>query len=618
MDFRSAWIIAWAFAATAILVAAGPRPSSAAELTLRSTLNTVTEPLTTERFWTADPGERNPEHKLWAVERRVGLPVTESRELKPGVYGVQADLLESVTWVHVRGAGPWFRPLEEFACEPAPVSGYATQEGSAHAAQLAASIWQELLKERKGRLALQLERVSGPRPELAKLNSGRVFSRWLEETEAEWKARVKSRVRAEEWRFYRSEASQAGLCQEKPKGRRKALPPLGVPLPSEKSGQVPELRQLLARAPARRWDGLFSVRVTLDYGGKKLVGQFLIDSGSAESIVSPDWLKRQGVNPSWVTLTDVPPQRISWSGGVGVAQRAALTGMKLGGAQLPMSEFLLMDTLLFDQPDHQAACCDGILGMDFLWHFAVEVQPGPPAELRLWPRENFRWKPGFFQVDVTITDRGELVSSCQAEIRGKASVPYVRWDTGSEIALDVHLPWLPVARKSPDHWDLVCQETVIARELKWTHPDRGEMEPGSPFHQKYPGMNVGIPILARGSFVFDLGHNRLWLEEASFSRAVPINRSGLQFEYFFDAEGDRKLRVTRVQPGSPAAALRSLGLKPGVILTRIGDKDALDLDHWDAERRISVLPGESVSLQWQISPKQVREGLLQIPALKAR
>ena len=51
----------------------------------------------------------------------------------------------------------------------------------------------------------------------------------------------------------------------------------------------------------------------------------------------------------------------------------------------------LFDSEFFAPPENPSSCCDGVLGADFLRRYVVEAcTPGPPAEIKLWPAENFR------------------------------------------------------------------------------------------------------------------------------------------------------------------------------------------------------------------------------------
>ena len=99
--------------------------------------------------------------------------------------------------------------------------------------------------------------------------------------------------------------------------------------------------KVLVRAPARRWNGLFSVRLNVLIGLKRLSGQFLVDSGAGKSVISPKWLESQGVLPVLVQSPDTRLQRVNWSGGSGLATQAVVDGVDMSGFELSLRDFLL-------------------------------------------------------------------------------------------------------------------------------------------------------------------------------------------------------------------------------------------------------------------------------------
>ena len=218
--------------------------------------------------------------------------------------------------------------------------------------------------------------------------------------------------------------------------------------------------KLLARAPVKIWDGLFSIRVGITIAGRKLDGRFLIDSGTGTSVVSPEFLEGQGILSAWIEVPDAPFRRVPWgangSSRGGLAPMAAVDLVTIGNYPLKLKEFAVFDTEFFAPPESPGSCCDGVLGTDFLRDYVVELRPGPPAEVKLWPAESFHLAtvgdaegatPQDFQwVETALTPAGEVVSSCIAHLDHGFQLVGVRWDTGRENAMDVHLPWQKQAR----------------------------------------------------------------------------------------------------------------------------------------------------------------------------
>ena len=598
------------------------------ELGLSSNYRMALEPLTTEKAWDLDPKELNPHRARWLVHRKVELldlqPVLlEGKQKIEAGYGVISSGIKAETTLYVRGPGNWYQLFSQFNCQPEPQPGFSTREGSIEAGKTAAELWQELLAEEKLKLSLALDRIVAQRAEDAVEQGQVLFRIWLEGLHLEWQAKDLRQARLNEWRYYLTQAHQDPVVSQICKNR---LSHKIAPVPFDWSNALepppsePQTK-LLARAPARRWSGLFSVRISALFGDKTLNGQFLVDSGAAASTLSPDWLLSQGINPALVEIPDGRVQRVAWSGGSGLAKRAQAFQVSLAGYPLPLNEFLLMKSDLFEPPNYPANCCDGILGVDFLRKFAVQLTPQPPFELQLYERKDFNPGQTWKSAEVFITPHGELESqSCKLEAGGKEIIG-ARWDTGSEFPIEVHLPWISQARsvknsRSSD-WNLSCgvneSSFNIGRSVPLHYPSATHEAENSPLNSKSPAFNVGIPLLGRGPFIFDLSHGRLWFHQQELATPILSNQTGLELDYGVDEEGDRELKISRIQPGSPAAKLAKSGLKRGLVITEIDAKPAREMDLWEVEQRLGGAFGNSVVLKWEqgdvekLLPIKVRE-----------
>lgn len=583
-----------------------PKPSSGGELSYRSKIEEVAAPLTTEGVWSADPDEPNPHRQRWALERKVELVALRPVPEKKKQFGVTADALESLTRIHVRGPGPWYQPLSAFSCEPEPDLYFATREGAERAAEHAAESWDKLLAARKARLGALLDRISTDDAEKSMQLARQLMRAWKDEVESEWRVKSRMQARMAEWRKYVELGTQAGIC--KPGGRRadKSVPEkISWEKMLEPTGPAHQ-GKLLVRAPARRWNGMFSVRMTVDAGGVTLNGQFLVDSGAGSSMISPDWLRSQGLNPVLLEIAGAPLQRVSWTGGSGLARKIQVEGTSMAGVALPLREFLLMDTLLFTPPENLATCCDGILGADFLRQFAVEFIPGQPSAVQLWERAGFTRDAKAPWVEVALTPQGEPVSNCSAQA-GESStrIQGVRWDTGSEMALDIHVPHQKEARQSASAqkdfagWRLQCGDSLIATQIPVSYPNPEEHQAGSPLQAKVPGFNVGMELLARGPFTFDLPHGKLWFDPAALKLPFPKNESGLVLQYVSDPETeDRLLKISRIRPsGAAVTALAQAGIKVGMRVTQVDGTPIEDLDQWQVDQKLAGLGGPRITLR---------------------
>jgi len=299
----------------ALLACAGPAGAStppkgkAAGLAIRATFEESAEPLTTEAIWATAPDEINAHRRRWILERRTQLSGVEAKvraaaaARAPGAFGVRAASLDSIAVGRIRGPGPWYRPIEEFPCSARPAPGFGTAEGAREAAREASRIWKAELEAQAPALEILLARISEPAPEAALARADRVFREWLATVEAAWRGQASEGPRRKEWELYVKASARAHACENP---ERRPLP-RWEEMMEPPAGPLPE--RPLVRAPARRWDGPFSVRVTVHVGGKRVSGNFLVDSASPFSLISPAFLEDQGVHRIFQALPgDAPPK----------------------------------------------------------------------------------------------------------------------------------------------------------------------------------------------------------------------------------------------------------------------------------------------------------------------
>lgn len=588
------------------------------ELSLRVRGEFDPKPLTTEALWKIDPSEKNPHRALWALSRKLELVGLEAvpLEKKGGGFGVVARGLEAEARGFARAAGPWYSPLTEFSCRAqAGKSAYANEAGSRLAAEQASRLWRELIGSRRVELGVLLGRISAAST-LSALASARILTRiWQDRIEAIYRERILPEVRKLEWEGYLGAARAARLCgaasgSAPPKQEywdAKMEKPSSTPsIPFRSGGTLPSAR-LMARAPARQWDRMFSVRMSVFVGDQELNGQFLIDSSVGTSILSPSWLAGQGVLPALIEIPGLPEEKVFWSGGGGIGNRAAVTHARVAGIQLPVNEFLLIETDLFGPPDHLASCCDGIIGTDILRHFVVEFDSGRGSHVKFWNPEGFSaGTEAYTWFESSLGASGELQSeSCRLlpAQSGKAAPALlgVRWDSGAEEALSVHQPLQAELRENGvTEWEVVCGSagTRFALGIPAVASD-GEMARG-PLAERFPSATIGIPLIARGTapFFMDMGHGRLWFENGAFRQKISTNESGLELKYSLRS-GERVLNVQSIAARSPSRTLLLQGLRAGMEIQEINGKPVEDLDLWEVEQLLAGRDGDRVILKWK-------------------
>jgi hypothetical protein len=270
--------------------------SSSRNLPLMMTTTPSTDPLTTEKVWVLDPEELNPHRQRWLVSRKVELAGLAPREIKQPngtlIFGLMAEGIRSVTTTYVRPAGPWYREFKDFPCGSEPISWFATREGSEKAAAVGASQWDHTLAEDQLQLSLALSRITGSSPGIALRKGETLFQNWLTEVTAHWRRDGRPAAKRAEWAYYEKLAKENKACRKtRGSSTSHAVVPweLMMELPAEgdagRAGTPVDEMKLIARAPVKLWDGLFSIRLNVTIAGRKLSGRFLVDSGVGPSVL---------------------------------------------------------------------------------------------------------------------------------------------------------------------------------------------------------------------------------------------------------------------------------------------------------------------------------------------
>jgi hypothetical protein len=626
----------WAAAAAFCLLAITAAPSSAADpskgigkgagrgVELVQRFRPSEEPVSLDQIWKIAPELPNPHRARWVLERKVRLqnpPIVAVDD----AFRVRGGQVISDSVLHLRTDGPWYRALREFRCAAQADDWFATREGSRVAGEAGAQEWDDLLRERRAQLELRLGRIRETSRERAEARAQLVFLEWLADAEGEFAVRGRNQARMAEWRWYLHQAAQARLCdmQHRPvepaTGARRELPPAPTwaqMLPATPAGADP---QLLARAPARRVNGMYAVRLSIEALGHTLDGLFLVDTGAAQSALDPDWLESQGVNPALIERPGQRPQRISWTGGTGLARVARVEQATLAGRKLGLTDFLIVGTRIFGPPEQPRECCDGILGADLLREYVVELAPGATPALQLWARDGFHppasagplaaWERAWAEVQVR--PGGDLMSEeCAAHPAAKAGatksslaagpvISGIRWDTGDETALDIHQPWQAAWRKSSARgkpWRVDCRGDAGYTGLTPTTPTG--IRSGSPFQTRMPGATIGVEALSRGRVYFDLPHGKLWLTPPTLQESPRANRTGITLRYREEDDGSRTLRVAKLGKEPVARRFAAAGLKVGMRIASVNGASVADLDQWEVDRRLAGAIDPRLRLGW--------------------
>ncbi len=543
------------------------------ELSLQTTVETSPEPLTTEKIGSLDPAQPNPHLRRWVVSRKIGIPDWQSRKLSGDLMGVQGGGIGAASTIYLRPPGPWYDTLAQFPCSEAhPDPVFATADGARQEAESAAKLWDEMLSAGKFKLSLLLSKVAAVNEKSARSKADRVFQEWVARLDHEWRVRVASEVIPQQWKKERKLAEQSGYCSggahksaKSKKGTRTSQASESPTSPetwiaqeayASSSGSNSASSGLpLARAPSRRWQGLFAVRMDIGVSENSVLGQMLIDPATLRSIISPDWLRSQGMPPEWLLVPEAQPERVrieagAEAGNTGLGKVTRVERAILSDYPLSLSRFLLFKTELFDEPQYAASCCSGILGIDFLRRYVVEFRAGKPTEVNLWPMQAYSSLSGYQWVEVRENSKGDLVPICTDRVKA-----------------------LPGAQK-------LCRD-----------PRQSLRE-------------------ATASIVFDLPHGRVWYSPQELAAPEYKNTSGLKLGYTY-IKADRVLVVEAIGNSTTARTLERAGLKKGMIVTEIDHVPALEMDLWEVNRRLSGVYGDVIKLTWK-SPQGIKSEPLKV------
>lgn len=608
--------------------------------------------LETREVRSIDPMVLNPFFSRWVLKRPVELQVLDvsSTKTKKGARRpstearLQSAILKTQTVMFKR---------TEMAVEHTDIKtafpcthsqqidfDFSTPIGIQYAAEVARDEWHALLQKNAKKLETKLATLRHEKQEAVHAGAQKIFQEWLENLDFEWAASSEKLVRRKEWLFYAKEAGCTTVLSTPEKNftfqerHRKNLPFSEQPL---KSGETPSRRlnsDALARVPAKLWEGLYSVRMSVDVGDKLLNGQFLIDSTTQESLMSSSFLRWQGMNPVFLTEFGRRKHLVEWISGSGESIPLYVFGVRIGTHTLPLHEFYLADTELFGPPDYKKSCCDGVLGLDFLRHYRVEWLDEPSKAIRIWDQTvsiddgTWLWVPVYFD-----QERKKPTSDCvlhatdadasSSKEPAKAKLQGVRWSSASATSVDIHKPWQStVAKLARGHrvqWNLECPTDVpnmtkspIASQLIPSIPEGG----GKRHASAYPSSTVGIEILGRGPVMWDLPNGRIGFNKETLKTPVWQNRSGLELEFSFNDQGDRVLKVSEIHLKTSAALLKKEGLQVGSEITLLDGIPADDLDKNAVDRLLRgqgwslQLDKSHLSLEWRVKKK--KSGNLQV------
>lgn len=530
--------------------------ATAADTKLEVVFSDSTPRFLTDDLLKIDPHVSNPHERLWYLSRSSQIEGLKVIELSPevGQQKIQDKIQDKIFGVEVEqvrvSAKLYFR------------SG--TQSGVELQAREQSDLWLKKVREGFVRLTKALSLIRLRSEKLAETSAGRVLWRWQDSLNREWEESIK-------------------------KTRPQQLPPVeSTPHPI-----IGIQNKVFARAPAKIWNGMVSVHVSLDFGTKELTGNFLVDTGAARTLISPTWLESPGFGPLLLKNVELPPIRIETPSGQRLAKRVKIFDLKVGGRSFAVDEALVVDTELFYPPKSSKVCCDGVLGVDALRLFPVEFSVETPSSLIFYEPigfffdqnngRNYEW------IGASLKPNGNVVSECESPRLGSQ----VRWDTGAESVLSVHRPSV---RGVTGEVQVECDGRQLVR-LPHELVHFSKEKKGS-FASQSPAMTIGMEFLRGQAWALDLPHGKIWFDR-SRKKQLEMHRniSGISLVFKGPPLGDRTLSVSSLdQKNSQAKEFAKRGLKVGSQIHWVNDRPADEIDEYELKKWLVGERGEILKL----------------------
>lgn len=384
-----------------IALSLGPVAYGMNAINVRSELEISQAPLTNALVIQIDSLEPNPHLRRFILDRKVQLAGLEvAREEQKGAFVIRASEIEAHSVLLLRSPDSnYYLSDDDFACSIAApgFDRYSTYALTRARGQRAAEVWKTLLAKQSPVLKKTLESIRSQSESMALVQARNALQAWLIGVEAKYRKTVESETES-----VRKEWIKTAHCDPS-KGRktvREWREMVERPLFAETSKL-----SLLGRAPSRRYNGFYTVKLSVKLLGTTLNGRFLVDPMATSAILSSDWAQKQGVDPRRLLAGAQTTLKVSHSFGKVRGPVIRPDQVEIGGVKIPLSEWILGDAFFFDEPKYPARCCDGVIGIDFLKRFAIEFDPRDSTALILYPRESFAgrlgwsWDPIVFNAD---------------------------------------------------------------------------------------------------------------------------------------------------------------------------------------------------------------------------
>jgi hypothetical protein len=348
------------------------------------------------------------------------------------------------------------------AC-PVP-EDFLSREQALAALQAEAKLFESILSRKRVVLAERLANVVAPTATEAKARAKLIFERWVHEVEdlrEEQAPAVVAKAKAGVLTEFLSQETlracpllKANASSQKLVARRahRARPKSTSDQSEVPGGFVQRMdpivrlqgNQTLGRAPAKPVAGGLAVRGRVLVGSKNLTGLFLLDFSQLQTLISPVFLREQGLQPWELAVANVLPRR-----------EFDVDSLAIGGYPIPVRRVRLVETEEWVKKSRaeqmqlsflRAGCCSGILGVDFLAHQTFEVGAGADPYLRLLPRTGYFAGGGSHWIEASLVEgdaptQSRLRTRCwwtrgSGAERGRREAITVLWESVHADALN--------------------------------------------------------------------------------------------------------------------------------------------------------------------------------------
>jgi len=530
------------------------------------------ESLSTKKIWQLHPGLLNSHRKRWAVKTELFPSQLIATENDGNGFKTYSPTVESII-LRTEGlfrSGPgWYSNPYPTNCTPGELEYVISKDEVQSIAKKASKNLHQIVLDNLPTLKILMGRQVSRQPDLAEKQGRSVFDTWKKEVLSQWMSGFDlldqkiSTIRSKQPRC-------KGFNQNSRTDFRKT-----IEMPSDK-----KVRREIVDAPAIVFDGFYTLRVSVDVGGKRLNGRFLVDPSLSQTVISPTFLKEMGIKGLIQTgIIDYSrrAQKINWGAKRIKSFPVYTTRFEMSGVVLPLSELWLAETnQMYEGREYPGRCCDGAIGLDVLALIAIRFNTFPTHTISIFEKDGFTLGESRPWVQADFKSDGRIMLPCKFQSKTKA-----KW---VNLIIDFNRD---ASKLLPGNESLVCDRETVIKNIS----SKGVQS---------SGLTLGRNLLFGFPIVYDYPNGRLWLPMSAPSASdLNLETSKKLSLRFLNTIDGRVLHFS-----SP----KYVGTeKHPMIVQSIAGFNSDKLSDWTLRQILGGRYGSAVKFTWVGGPKRLKE-----------